>query len=236
MNASLTEKNVRAYKVLGLITCLNIAFQLISDVTAGKLISLAGFTVSITVLYFPITYIISDILTEVYGFARARRVIWITLACSILAGLVYQIVAYFPPSPFFQNNQAYIDVFRSVPRILLGGWLAVFAGDISNNFILAKLKIVTKGKFLWARTISSTLVGQLANTAVFYVVALGGVIPNPVLVEAILAGWVIKTGVEVLFTPVTYAVVGWLKKFEGVDFYDTHTNFNPFSTKIKDVN
>ncbi len=224
-------RETKVYKLLALFTCLNVAFQLISDITAGKLISILGFSVSITVLYFPFTYIISDILTEVYGYAKARSVLWLTLLCSVLAGLLYQVVAYWPPVGFFENNDAYITVFSSVPRILIGGWLAVFAGDFSNNFCLAKLKIITKGKFLWLRTISSTIVGQLANTAVFYTVALSGKIPNNLLLQSIMAGWIIKTCVEVLFTPVTYVVVGWLKKVENEDYYDRDTNFNPFIFK-----
>jgi uncharacterized integral membrane protein (TIGR00697 family) len=162
-------------------------------------------------------------------------VLWITLLCSLLAGVIYQIVAYLPPSPFFDKNQSYVDVFKSVPRILLGGWLAVFAGDITNNYTLAKLKILTKGRFLWTRTISSTVIGQLCNTAVFYVVALGGIIPNSLLVTAIIAGWVIKTAVEVAFTPITYFVVGRLKRIENEDHYDYKTNFNPFLVRIEDT-
>lgn len=218
----------KIYKYLGIIACLNITFQLISDVTAGKIISILGNPVSITILYFPITYIISDILTEVYGYARARSVLWITLICSIIAGLFYQLVAFWPPSPVFENNDAYVAVFQSVPRILIGGWLAVFSGDLSNNFVLAKLKIITRGRFLWSRTISSTIVGQLANTAVFYIVALGGILPNAVITQAIIAGWILKTIVEIVFTPITYLVVSSLKRAEKEDFYDTDTNFNPF--------
>jgi queuosine precursor transporter len=216
------------FKLLGIIAALNITFQLISDVTAGKIILLFGFGVSITVLYFPFTYIISDILTEVYGYARARAVLWLTLICSILAGLVYQLVAAWPPAPFFQGNDAYVSVFSTVPRILVGGWLAVFAGDVANNFTLAKLKIITNGRWLWLRTISSTVVGQLINTAVFYIVALYGVLPNNILLQGIIAGWIIKTIVEIAMTPVTYAVVDYLKRVEGVDHYDRNTNFNPF--------
>jgi queuosine precursor transporter len=218
----------KIYRFLGIIACINVTFQLISDVTAGKLIAVFGYPVSITVLYFPFTYIISDILTEVYGYSRARSVVWITLICSIIAGLFYQVVAFWPPASVFGNNDAYVAVFQSVPRILIGGWLAVFSGDIANNFTLAKLKIITNGRFLWLRTISSTVVGQLANTAVFYVVALSGILPTVVLIQAILVGWLLKTLVEVIFTPITYIVVAGLKKAEKEDYYDRDTDFNPF--------
>lgn len=215
-------------KFLFFIAALNITFQLISDATAAKLIMLGGFAVSISVLYFPITYIISDVLTEVYGYARARYVLWVTLVCSVSAGLVYQLVAYFPPAPFFDKNQSYHDVFSVVPRVLVGGWLAVVAGDFANNYVLAKMKVATNGKHLWLRTIGSTVVGQGVNTTVFYVVALWGILPTNVLLTSILAGWLIKTAVEAAFTPLTYLVVGFLKKAEGVDVYDVDTDFNPF--------
>jgi queuosine precursor transporter len=225
----MSSQSIKHYKLLSLITSLNITFQLISDVTAGKLISVFGYPVSITVLYFPITYIISDVLTEVYGYAKARKVLWTTLLCSVIAGVVYQVVASWTPASVFPDNAAYVKVFQSVPRILFGGWLAVFSGDIANNFTLAKLKVLTEGKFLWLRTISSTVVGQFVNTAVFYIIALGGVLPSNVLIQAVLAGWILKTLVEVVFTPITYAVVSWLKKVEHEDFYDRDTNFNPFN-------
>jgi hypothetical protein len=215
-------------KYLFLIAALNITFQLISDATAAKIIVLFGYGVSITVLYFPVTYIISDVLTEVYGYARARMVLWVTLICSVTAGLIYQLAAYWPAADFFEAADAYPAVFGIVPRVLVGGWLAVVMGDFANNYIMAKMKVLTRGRWLWTRTIGSTIVGQGVNTAVFYVVALYGVIPTDALLTAVVAGWVLKTAVEVLFTPVTYAVVGWLKRTEGVDVYDTDTDFNPF--------
>ena len=217
-----------SYKFLMLFASLNIAFQLISDATAGKIVAILGFGVSVTVLYFPFTYIISDVLTEVYGYSRARAVLWYTLLASVIAGLFYQIAVVVPAAPFFPNGEAYSTVFGIVPRILVGGWLAVFTGDICNNFVLAKMKVASSGKHLWMRTIGSTVVGQGVNTAVFYIVALSGVLPGSVLVQSILAGWVLKTLVEALMTPVTYLVVGFLKKAEGVDHYDRDTNFNPF--------
>jgi len=219
------------YKLLTLFLVLNIAFQLISDATAAKIVLLFGFGVSVTVLYFPFTYIISDIITEVYGYASARRILWYTLLSSVLAGVFYQLAVAVPSAPFFEGGPAYETVFGIVPRVLIGGWLAVFIGDISNNYTLAKLKIITNGRYLWLRTITSTIVGQFMNTAVFYVVALSGVLPNNLLVEGIIAGWAIKTVVEALLTPVTYLIINKVKKIEGIDYYDRDTNFNPFSLK-----
>jgi len=221
----ITNSKVRFF---GFFVVLNITFQLISDATAGKIVSVFGYGVSVTVLYFPFTYIISDVLTEVYGYAKARTALWYTLIASIIAGVFYQIAVQIPAASFFENSQAYSIVFGVVPRVLVGGWLAVFAGDISNNFILAKLKLVTKGKFLWLRTITSTIVGQGVNTLIFYVVALWGILPTKLLFVSIIAGWTIKTIVEILMTPITYIVIHKLKKAEEVDYFDRDTNFNPF--------
>lgn len=204
-----------------------VAFQLISDVTAGKIIALGPAVVSVTVLYFPFTYLISDILTEVYGFERARRALWMVMAASVTAGLIYQLVVALPPGPGFTANDAYTAVFSQVPRILIAGWAAVFVGDIANNFVMSRLKVWTKGRVLWFRTITSTIIGQGLNTAVFYVGALWGVLPTDILLQAVLWGWGIKTAVEVLFTPLTYFVVGRLKRAEGFDAYDYKADYNP---------
>ncbi len=222
---------MKNYKYLGLITTLYIAFQLISDVTAGKIVQLGMFTVSATVLYFPITYIFSDILTEVYGYAKARSVVWQALLASVIAGVIYQLVVWLPPATGFDANDAYTRVLGSVPRILIGGWIAVWAGGILNDYVLAKMKIWTKGKHLWFRTIASTIVGEGANTILFYTIALYAVLPNNLLVASILSGWFLKVLVETIFTPITYYVVAKLKKAEGEDYYDTNTDFNPLIIK-----
>lgn len=221
----------KSYKYLGLITSLYIAFQLISDVTAGKIVQLGIFTVSATVLYFPVTYIFSDILTEVYGYAKARSVVWQALIASVVAGVIYQVVAWLPPAIGFDANDAYVRVLGSVPRILIGGWIAVWTGGIINDYILAKMKIWTNGKYLWTRTIVSTIFGEGANTFLFYTIALYAVLPNNLLVTSILSGWMLKVLVEVIFTPITYLVVGKLKRIENEDYYDTKTDFNPFVLK-----
>lgn len=224
---------MKHYKLLGLLTALNITFQLVSDVTAGKIIELFIFPVSVTVLYFPFVYIISDVMTEVYGYARARLVTWLTLISSVIAGLIYLAVAYLPSPEFFGASEAYATVFGIVPRILIGGWIAVFAGDILNNYVLAKMKVWTKGKHLWTRTIGSTIFGQGANTVLFYVIALSGVLPTNILVVSILSAWLLKIAVEVIFTPLTYWVVRKVKQIEGEDYYDNDTDFNPLSFKVK---
>jgi uncharacterized integral membrane protein (TIGR00697 family) len=216
------------YKYLEFIVLLYVIFQLVSDVTAGKVVSIFGITVSVTVIYFPFTYLISDILTEVYGYAIARKVLWRVMFASILAALLYQVAVYIPPATHFEKGQSYTDVLGQVPRILVFGWIAVFSGDIVNNYVMAKMKVFTRGKHLWSRAIASTVAGQAVNTAVFYVGALYGVIPTDLLIMAVLYGWIIKSLVEIVFTPLTYAVTNYLKREEKVDYYDTNTSFNPF--------
>lgn len=227
-----TEKQTTSRSIYSLIyywplVIAYVTFQLISDVTAGKVIQLGPAVVSVSVLYFPITFIIADLLTEVYGFARARRALWLVMAASIVAGLTYQLVVALPPGPGFTANDAYSTVFGAVPRILIGGWLAVFVGSYLNDFTMSKMKLWTKGKALWTRTIGSTIVGEGANTAIFYTVGLYGILPNNILISAILWGWAIKVAIEVILTPVTYAIVAKVKKAEEMDTYDVGESYSP---------
>ena len=217
----------KQYKYLGIITALYITFQLVSDITAGKIVQLGIFAVSATVLYFPFTYIFADVLTEVYGYAKARSVVWMVFFSSVIAGLIYIIVVALPPAIGFDANDAYTRVLGQIPRILIGGWIAVWIGGILNDYVLAKMKVWTKGKHLWTRTIGSTIVGEGANTFLFYFIALYAVIPTGLLITSIFSGWFLKVAVEVIMTPVTYRIVAKLKKVEGEDYYDTNTNFNP---------
>ena len=218
---------MRSYRFLGWLTAAYITFQLVSDITAGKIIQISAFPVSVTVLYFPITYLFGDVLTEVYGYGRSRSVIWKVFFSSILAGVIYTLVVRIPPAAGFQGNDAYTRVLGSVPRILVGGWIAVWVGGFLNDYVLAKMKIWTHGKHLWTRTIGSTIVSEFANTFLFYTIALYSVIPTRLLVESILTGWILKSAVEIILTPWTYWVVNKLKKLESEDYYDIGTNFNP---------
>ena len=220
---------MKRYKFLGVLTVLYVTMQLVSDVTAGKIVQLFVFPVSVTVLYFPVTFIFADVLTEVYGYAVARRVLWTVLLCSFLASMIYQLVAVLPPAPGFDGNDAYVQILGQVPRIVLGSWIAIFFGEILNDFVLAKMKIWTDGKHLWSRLIGSTVVGQFANTVLFYTIALYGVLPTNLLIESIVSGWLLKVVVEILLIPVTYWIVGKLKVIEGEDYFDRGTNFNPFA-------
>lgn len=222
---------MKDYKLVGPITVLYVTLQLVSDVTAAKLIPIFSFPVSVTAIYFPLTYIFADVLTEVYGYAVGRRVLWTVLLCSALAAVLYQFAAWLPPAPGFSGNAAYVQILSQVPRIVLGSWVAVFFGEIINDFVLAKMKVWTAGKHLWLRLVGSTVVGQLTNTALFYTVGLYGVIPDKLLVESIISGWLIKCAVETALIPLTYVVINKVKEIEKEDFFDRSTDFNPFSLK-----
>jgi uncharacterized integral membrane protein (TIGR00697 family) len=185
------------------------------------------------VLFFPISYVFGDILTEVYGYARSRRVIWAGFAALAFASFMAWAVVNLPPAPFWKNQGAYEIAFGSTWRIALASMVAYFCGEFVNSFVLAKMKILTQGKWLWTRTIGSTIFGEAVDSALFYPLAFygTGIIPDEKLPLVMLAQFVTKVGVEVLFTPFTYALVGWLKKKENEDFYDRDTDFTPFSLK-----
>ena len=185
------------------------------------------------VLFFPISYIFGDILTEVYGYARARRVIWAGFAGLMFASVMAYVVVALPPAPFWENQKAYEIAFGTTWRIAAASMFAYFCGEFANSFILAKMKILTAGKWLWTRTIGSTLVGEAVDSTLFYPLAFynSGLIPNEQLPAIMLAQFGLKVGVEVLFTPVTYMIVGALKRAEHEDHYDRHTNFTPFSLR-----
>jgi uncharacterized integral membrane protein (TIGR00697 family) len=185
------------------------------------------------VLFFPISYVFGDILTEVYGYARARRVIWAGFAGLAFASLMAAVVVALPPAPFWENQKAYEIAFGQAPRIAAASMLAYFCGEFVNSFVLAKMKILTAGKWLWTRTIGSTIVGEAVDSALFYPLAFygSGIIPNDKLPAIMLAQFVLKVAVEIAFTPVTYKIVGALKRAESEDYYDRTTNFTPFSLK-----
>jgi hypothetical protein len=192
-----------------------------------------AFTFGAGVLFFPISYVFGDILTEVYGYARSRRVIWAGFAGLAFAAFMAWVVVSLPPAPFWKNQGAYEVAFGSTWRIALASMFAYFCGEFVNSFVLAKMKILTEGKWLWTRTIGSTIFGEAVDSALFYPLAFygTGIIPDEKLPLVMLAQFVTKVGVEVLFTPFTYALVGWLKKKEHEDYYDRDTDFTPFSLK-----
>ena len=215
-------------RFINLITALNVTFLLVSDFTGARIIGVYGVGVSVTVLYFPITYLIGDIVTEVYGYAQSRRVIWISMFCSIAGSAIAGGQLAVPAAAFFDADADYRRVFSPSLTISAAGLFAFFAGDICNSFVLAKLKIWDKGKRLWLRFVASTIVGEGINTTLFYGIALHNVLPERMLFRGVLMGWTLKVIVEVVMLPVSYSVVRLLKRAEGVDYYDYETNFNPF--------
>ena len=222
--------NYGTYKYLGLFSALNVTFLLLSNFTAARIIAIDEVGVSVTVLYFPFTYLIADILTEVYGYAQARSVIWLSLFCSLIAAGIVDLALLVPPAGFFTDDAAYQRIFSAAPKMAIATLLAVFTGDICNSYVLAKMKIWNRGRHLWIRFVTSTVIGEGVNTLVFYGIALYGVLPIGQLAQGILMGWAAKTVVEVVLLPVTYPVVFYLKRVEGVDHYDDDTDFNPFIT------
>jgi len=185
------------------------------------------------VLFFPISYVFGDVLTEVYGYDRARKVIWAGFAGLAFASFMATVVVALPPAPFWNNQAAYEVAFGSTWRIVLASMFAYFCGEFVNSFVLAKMKILTKGRWLWTRTIGSTIFGEAVDSALFYPLAFygTGIIPDDKLPLVMLAQFVTKVGVEVAFTPVTYRIVNALKRAENEDYYDRRTNFNPFVLK-----
>jgi len=185
------------------------------------------------VLFFPISYVFGDILTEVYGYARARKVIWAGFAGLAFASLMAAVVVALPPAPFWNNQPAYEIAFGSTWRIVLASMCAYFCGEFVNSYVLAKMKIITAGKWLWTRTIGSTIFGEAVDSALFYPLAFygTGIIPDDKLPLVMLSQFLIKVGVEIVFTPITYKVVGALKRAEHEDYYDRDTDFTPFSLK-----
>lgn len=185
------------------------------------------------VLFFPISYIFGDVLTEVYGYARARRVIWAGFGAMAFASLMAYVVVALPPAPGWHNQGAYEIAYGSTWRIVLASLTAFFCGEFVNSYVLARMKVWTAGRHLWTRTIGSTVLGEGVDSLLFYPLAFwnSGLIPNELLTPIMVAQFCAKVGVEVLFTPLTYLVVAWLKAREHEDFYDRHTNFTPFSIR-----
>ena len=204
------------------ITCL-----ITANIIIVKQISIDGIILPAAIIIFPLSYIIGDILTEVYGYKQARRVIWLGFLCNLVAVVAIWIGKVLPPAPVFEAQGAYESILGSTPRFLLASFTAYLAGEFTNSFVLAKMKIITKGRWLWTRTIGSTLVGQGVDTVVVLTVAFAGVLPLPVLGIMILSHWLVKSVYEAVATPLTYVVVGYLKRKEGIDAYDYGVDFNP---------
>ena len=204
------------------VTCL-----LTANIMAAKLISLGGVVLTAGIVVFPVSYIVGDVLTEVWGYAAARRVIWLGFACNALMVAAIWLGGEIPSAPFWKGGPAYAEILGQTPRILLASFVAYLFGEFANSYVLAKMKIMTRGRWLWTRTIGSTVVGQALDTAVFVALAFGGSVPAGALTGIMVGQWIAKVLYEAAATPLTYAAVAWLKTSERTDTYDYDTDFNP---------
>ncbi|OGJ04844.1 transporter [Candidatus Nomurabacteria bacterium RIFOXYC2_FULL_36_19] len=226
MNQS--EKN---YKYLGTLSVFFVSILLISNVASTKIVDFGLFTFDGGTLLFPLSYIFGDILTEVYGYKKTREVIWIGFFSALMMSIIFIIVGKLPAAPGWDNQNAYDAILGLTPRIVIASLFAYICGSFSNSFILAKMKLWTSGKYLWTRTIGSTVVGEFIDSTLFILIAFLGILPTSLLFTLIVSNYIFKTLVEVIFTPITYKTINFLKINENEDFYDKDTNFNPFVSK-----
>ncbi len=213
------------------IVALFVSFLLISNIASTKILSLWIFTFDGGTLLFPLTYIFGDILTEVYGFKKAKKAIWIGFFCAALMTIIFAIVQFLPSASGWENQTAFELILGMAPRIVLASLVAYLAGSFTNSIILAKMKLITKGKYLWSRTIGSTIAGELVDTTLFCMIAFFGILNTDLLIAVIISNYFFKVGIEIIFTPLTYKIINWLKRKEQIDYFDKNTNFNPFSIK-----
>ncbi len=220
----------RSYRYYDLVMAAFVTVLLCANVIgAAKVAEVRGFVFGAGVLFFPISYVFGDVLTEVYGYARARKVVWAGFAALAFASFMSWAVLAFPPAPGWPHQAAYETVFGATPRIVLASLVAYFCGEFCNSFVLAKMKLATSGRHLWTRTIGSTIVGEAVDSAVFYPLAFLFVWETDLVLRVMLSNYLLKVLWEVAMTPLTYRIVGFLKRAESEDYFDRHTNFTPFS-------
>lgn len=221
-------KNHQATKWFDIVAMAFIMVLLISNIAAQKLIRLGPFTFTGGIVLFPVSYVIGDVLTEVYGYARSRRVIWAGLFANIFMAAMVWIVVQLPPADNWHLQREFSTIFGLIPRIVIASVVGYFVGELANAYILAKLKLYTEGRWLFVRTLTSSLVGEGIDTGIFVVLAFGGVFPKSLLIATAFSGWFFKLAYEIVATPLTYLVVGLLKRQEGFDTFDRTTDFSPF--------
>ena len=214
-----------------LLVAIFVACLIAANITAVKLIPLYGWPwpLPAAIVIFPVSYILGDVLTEVYGYRQARLVIWLGFLCNLIVVAAIWAALILPAASFWDGQAAYERILGTAPRILLASFLAYLVGEFANAFVLAKMKIATRGRWLWARTIGSTVVGQGLDSLIFIALAFAGTLPVGALIGMALTQWLVKSAYEAAATPVTYAVVGYLKRSEGVDVYDHETRFSPLA-------
>lgn len=204
------------------VTCL-----LTANVMASKLVTLGGLALPAAIVIFPISYIVADVLTEVWGYAVARRVIWLGFFCNLVMVVAFRLGGALPAAPFWSGQAAWDEILGPAPRILAASFAAYLVGEFANAFVLARLKVATGGRWLWLRTIGSTVIGQGLDSLVFIGLAFGGTVAGPALLGIAAGQWIVKVAYEAAATPLTYAAVGWLKTRERLDTFDCGTDFNP---------
>ena len=220
----------KKYKYYDLIMAAFVTVLLCSNIIgAEKVVSLFGFTFGAGILFFPISYFFNDVLTEVYGYARSRKVVWAGFAGLGFASIMSAVVVALPPAQGWIHQDAYEVVFGQTTRIVIASLTAFFCGEFANSYVLAKMKVFTEGKFLWMRTIGSTIAGEAVDSIIFYPIAFYGFWPNELLIKVMITNYILKVTWEVVATPVTYRVVNFLKRKENEDYFDKNTNFTPFS-------
>jgi uncharacterized integral membrane protein (TIGR00697 family) len=225
----MTQRQFRYYDlVMAAFVCILLCSNLIG---VTKVCTVGGITFGAGVLFFPISYVFGDILTEVYGYARSRKVVWAGFAAMAFASFMTWFILKLPPAQGWENQQALEAIFGSTPRIVIASLVAYWGGEFVNSYVLAKMKILTQGKWLWTRTIGSTIFGELVDSVVFYPLAFIGVWKTELVIQVMISNYLIKVLWEVLMTPLTYKIVGFLKRAEQEDFYDYDTDFTPFSLK-----
>jgi queuosine precursor transporter len=220
----------KQYRYLDILINIFVVVLIVSNLIAPKLVAVGTYRFSAAQLLFPITYIFGDIFTEVYGYSAGRKAIWTGFLGSIIMTAFGLLAIWLPAAPEFKNQAAFESIFGVVPRNVAGSLLAFWAGDFANSFVVAKMKLWTNGKHLWTRTVGSTLVGQAVDTTIVMFFIFWGS-PLPLIFNLIVSGYLFKVTYEVLATPLTYLVVNFLKRVEGVNYFDRHTNFNPFAVR-----
>lgn len=218
---------MKPYKYLPFLTALFSVVLILSNITSTKILSLGWFSFDGGTILFPLSYIFGDVLTEVYGYGRSRRVIWTGFLMNVLMVLVFWIVGILPPAFDWSNQAAYDAILGLVPRIVLASLCAYLVGEFLNSYILAKLKIKTAGKYFWLRALGSTMIGEFFDTSIFLLIAFAGVLPWNLIWIIWVSNYIFKVSIEIVLLPITYRVVAFLKKKEEEDYYDRKTNFNP---------
>jgi hypothetical protein len=222
------SRDLRTYKHFDLLLAIFIVVLLISNLVGQKLCLIGPFVLSGAQILFPITYIFGDVFTEVYGYAASRRAIWLGFLANGLLAVMGLITVWLPPAPGWEHQDAFKIVFYQIPRLIVASLIAYWCGEFVNSFVLAKMKLWTGGKMLWTRTVGSTVTGQFVDTILIVAIGFGGTAPVSTLVRAAVSAYIFKVVYEVVATPLTYLVVGFLKRSEGVDAFDYKSNFNPF--------